>query len=122
MLTEKPKARTSEKENANQQDKSGKENKKAEKESNTAEKDSGWKKVEGIKRKKTYRLLVKGQGRERHVNTVIRRKMNRALRDEHVNLKSATSSKEEEWVVMLFMTCPIELQKAAEVFNEHELR
>lgn len=81
----------------------------------------GWTTVERKKKTTLYRVYVRGRGKERLSNKVIRARMERALSNEHAQLTSVTSTRDYSWAVSLAMTCPIEMQHEAEILNKRGL-
>lgn len=65
---------------------------------------------------------MRGQGSECLSNKIIRNRMERALHKENARLTSVMSTRDTQWAVLITMTCPLEMQQVADVFNRAGLR
>lgn len=76
-----------------------------------------WKTVEKKKRKEEYRLYVRGQGRQRIHAQVIRRKIDEVIQKDKLKVSSLKWAKNENWSVVIVMTCALELVQLADALN-----
>lgn len=69
----------------------------------------GWTKVQRTKKATVHTVHVRGRGKARLANTIIRSKRERALRTQRVDLTTVVHTKDYQWAVALEMTCPMQM-------------
>lgn len=80
-----------------------------------------WKTVEKKKRKEDYRLFVRGKGRQRLTAPVIRKRIDEVIRKQNLRVTSLKWAKNEDWSVVIVMTCALELVQLADHLNAEDL-
>lgn len=81
--------------------------------------DQGRKTVEKRRKKAKYTMYIQGQNKT--PNSVIHHIMEEGMRKQHFYLRSLIAVKDDKWSVNLTLGCPIELQRAAEIFSDEGL-
>lgn len=63
-------------------------------------------------------MYVRGQRNRRFDSATIRKMMQKALRDKKMPVRSVIDTINHPWALTLIMTCPREMQKAADKISE----